>query len=324
MTGVEHVQVEIRNMVVSQPPWLQYLAWTCRAEAIEAASALCKSPIGPETARAIVIDPLGSGGQAMWRAAALAWERATGILKEGSVPLTSHLASELAFLLTAGDPGEQKGRFRDSACKQAFDRALVDASSGPGGALTACHFANAVLAVRPFTSGNERLARLGFALVAADGWSTIPEVAALDSWFADHLSTYRELLAPGIAKGSGKRAGGLQRVWLRAYSERLGHVLERCLDLERKYLVCQGIVGANRLPGRCLDALMRAAAGDALSNEAHRGRHAVSAPTAHSDFRRLKDLGWLIESGQGPSTTYAASATLNRACNQVPATSDAD
>lgn len=171
-----------------------------------------------------------------------------------------------------------------------------------------------LVSIHPFRDGNGRLSRILQSLVLARGGVLAPEFASIEPYLAAHTADYyRELQhAQGSTFDPSRSAGRWVEFCIAAHLHQAREFGRRLATAAARWRALEELVSGRGWPDRLVIALEHACSAQGLTRAGYALEAGVAAPTATLDLRRVMDAGLVTSRGGGRSTSYAASAELQR------------
>lgn len=168
-----------------------------------------------------------------------------------------------------------------------------------------------LVSVHPFRDGNGRLARIVQSLVLAREGLLLPELGSIEEFLGRSTDAYNRTLqrVQGGSYQPERDATPWVRFCVRAHLDQAGLRLEQIARAGDRWALLEKLVERHGWPDRLVIALEQSLfhGTDRMSYAAEAD---VSAATASSDFRRLQDVGLVVQRGKGRTTRYVASDDL--------------
>jgi Fic family protein len=176
-----------------------------------------------------------------------------------------------------------------------------------------------VVSVHPFEDGNGRISRIVQSLVLARDGLLAPEFNSIEEYLASHTMAYYDALAEvqGGTYQPDRDATSWVAFCIAAHLAQARHRLELVETAGARWRALEDLAERRAWPDRLVIALEQAMTGGA-DRAGYASEAGVSAPTASSDFRRLRDAGLVVVEGKGPSTRYLASDRLRALLSSAP------
>lgn len=170
-----------------------------------------------------------------------------------------------------------------------------------------------VVSVHPFRDGNGRISRITQSLVLAREGLLSPEFASIEEYLGEHTPDYYNALQH--VQGGRYQPERDATYWVSfcidAHLAQARRRLEQIEQAAARWSLLEQLVEERGWPDRFVIALEQALIGGtdraSYSDEAD-----ISPASATNDFRRLLDVGLIIQQGRGRNIRYHASDALRR------------
>jgi Fic family protein len=170
-----------------------------------------------------------------------------------------------------------------------------------------------LVSVHPFRDGNGRISRIVQSLVLARGGLLAPEFVSIEEYLGSNTAAYYAALQ-AVQVGSfqpGRDATPFVRLCVEAHVAQARRRRRQLAEAGVRWAYLEQLVDQRDWPDRLVIALEQS-----LFRGTDRAIYVaeadVSAPTASSDLRRLRDARLITQQGRGPTTRYVASEHLAR------------
>jgi Fic family protein len=177
-----------------------------------------------------------------------------------------------------------------------------------------------VLSVHPFRDGNGRVSRIVQSLVLAREGFASPEFFSIEEYLGSHTPDYYAALkeVQGGSYQPHRDASGWVGFCVEAHIAQARQRLAQIEQAAARWRHLEGLVNARGWPERLVIALEQSL--HAGSDRGAYGQEAdVSPATASADFRRLLDVGLVVQRGRGRNISYVASESLREGLRDASA-----
>jgi Fic family protein len=170
-----------------------------------------------------------------------------------------------------------------------------------------------VVSVHPFRDGNGRISRITQSLVLAREGLLSPEFASIEEYLGEHTPDYYNALqqVQGGSYQPERGAADWVSFCIDAHLAQARRRLEQIEQAAARWSFLEQLAEERGWPDRFVIALEQALIGG-TDRASYSDEAAISPASATNDFRRLLDVGLLIQRGRGRNIRYHASDALRR------------
>jgi Fic family protein len=170
-----------------------------------------------------------------------------------------------------------------------------------------------LVSVHPFRDGNGRISRIVQSLVLARGGLLAPEFVSIEEYLGSNTSAYYAALqqVQGGSFQPERDATPFVQLCVEAHVAQARRRREQLAEAGARWAYLEQLVQQRDWPDRLVIALEQSLF-QGTDRAIYMAEADVSAPTASSDLRRLRDAGLISQQGRGPATRYLASEHLTR------------
>ncbi len=171
-----------------------------------------------------------------------------------------------------------------------------------------------VVSIHPFRDGNGRISRILQSLILAREGLVSTEFGSIEEYLGENTPAYYAALqeAHGERYLPDRDASGWVAFCIEAHLSQARRRLVQIEGARERWSYLEDLVQRRNWPERLIIALEQSLVGG--STRALYGREAeISPATASADFRRMLDVGLLVQRGQGRTLRYYASEDLRAA-----------